>query len=158
MGLLSWGFYYYFEGFYYGHLWKVQFQLFVISQLFLSGLQIFQVQSVNYESYFKDFEICEQFLNIIGYFPLSYAGKLISTGSHYFSYFFGPIIVKFLLIAKLFNVFSFRASSILNIKYAFSFFWSLNCTMLVCKLYISIQIALGFWSLLTLEVFHNGIF
>ena len=39
--------------------------------------------SVNYEPYFEHFEICREFLNIAGYFALSYKGKLFPTGSHF---------------------------------------------------------------------------
>ena len=44
-------------------------------------------------------------------------------------------------------------SSILTIKYVFSFFWSLNCKSLVCKLYISIRFILDFWAVLILDVY-----
>ena len=48
---------------------------------------------------------------------------------------------------------------ILNrVKYVFSFFWSLNCTSLVCKLYISIQLISDFWAVLILERFYSCIF
>ena len=48
--------------------------------------EIVQVSSINYESYFRHFEICGQCLNIAGYFALSYIVNLISTGSYFFSH------------------------------------------------------------------------
>ena len=50
-----------------------------------------------------------------------------------------------------FNSFLFKESSIVTIKYVFSFFWSLNCTSLVCKLFI--QTILDFWAVFILEIF-----
>ena len=52
----------------------------LVCKLFKSDL------SINYESYFRHFEICGQCLNIKIYFSLSYIVKLISTGGHFFSY------------------------------------------------------------------------
>ena len=52
--------------------------------------------------------------------------------------------LKRYLYLRLFNAFSFTESSMLTIKHIFSFFWSLNCTSLVCKLYISIRFILDF--------------
>ena len=57
-----------------------------------------------------------------------------------------------------FNLFSFKESSILTIKYVFSFFWSLKFTSQVCKLYILIRTILYFWAVLILEVFYSEIF
>ena len=104
----------------------------------LSSLQIVQAWSVNYESYFGHFEICGQFLDITGYFALSNIEKLISTGSHFFSYLFLFYYkayfrhvqkIRYYLCLRPFNMFSFRESSILIIKYVFRFF------LLVAKLY-----------------------
>ena len=50
-----------------------------------------------------------------------------------------------------FNSFLFKESSIVTIKYVFSFFWSLNCTSLVCKLFI--QTILDFWAVFISEIF-----
>ena len=61
--------------------------------------------------------------------------------------------LKRYLYLRPFNTYSCTKSSILAIKYAFSFFWSLNCTSLVCKLYISIRFILDFWAVLILDVF-----
>ena len=58
----------------------------------------------------------------------------------------------------LFKLLSFKESSILTIKYIFRFFWYLNCTKLVCKVYISIRTILHFWKVLILAVFYSGIF
>ena len=69
-------------------------------------------------------------------FPWSYIGKLISTGSHFFSYFLlaniefvqitKHISVMFrnlsIICLRPFNGFSFRESSLLTINYIFSFF------------------------------------
>ena len=87
-----------------------------------------------------------QFLNITWYFTLSYIGELNLTGSHflvtfcwptncwvslnYKAYFRHVQELKNYLYLTHFNVFSFRKSSILTIKYVFSFF-------LVFKLYKS---------------------
>ena len=51
-----------------------------------------------------------------------------------------------------------KESSVPTIKYALSFFWSLNYASLVYKLYISIRTVLDFWAVLILEVFYDGIF
>ena len=47
-------------------------------------------------------------------------------------------------IDRKFNLFSYKEGSMLTIKYIFSFFWSLNCASLVCKLYNSIRTILDF--------------
>ena len=65
---------------------------------------------------------------------------------------------KHYLYLRPFNAFSFTESSMLTIKHVFSFFWSLNSTSLVCKLYISIRFILAFWAVLILEVFYSCIF
>ena len=57
-----------------------------------------------------------------------------------------------------FKLFSIKKSSILTIKYVFSFSWYLNCTSLVCKMYISIPTIFNFWAVLIFEVFYSGIF
>ena len=57
-----------------------------------------------------------------------------------------------------FNLFSFKESSILTIKYVFSFFWYLNCTRLVCKLYLSIRSILDYWAVLMFETFYSDTF
>ena len=54
------------------------------------------------------------------------------------------------LYMRPFNESSFTESSVLTIKYVFSFFWSLSCTSLVCNLYILIRFILGFWAVLIL--------
>ena len=108
-----------------------------------------------------------------GYFALSYEEKPISTSSHFFSYF---LLVNKLyesnyktnfrhfqklkqyLYLRSFNLFSFKESSILTIKYIFSFFWTLNCISLVWKLFISIRTILDFSAMLKLDVFYSGIF
>ena len=122
----------------YGHLWKVKFQLIGILLAFFVWFVNCSFWSVNYESYFGHFEICGQFLYITGYFALYYIWKLISTGSRFLATFCWQINcwvslnykVYFRHVQKLknylylmpFNVFSFRESSILTIKYGFSFF------------------------------------
>ena len=63
---------------------------------------------------------------------------------NYKAYFKHVQKLKHYLWFRPFNVFSFRESSILTINYVFSFFWCLNCTSLVCKLYISIRTILDF--------------
>ena len=57
------------------------------------------------------------------------------------------------LYLKHFNTFSFTESLILTIKHIFSFLLSLNCTVLVCKLYISIRFILDFRAVLIFGVF-----
>ena len=61
-------------------------------------LGIFIVWSVNFSSLisklwilYGNFERCGQFLNITGYFALSYIGKFISTGRHFWATFCRPI-------------------------------------------------------------------
>ena len=154
-----------FEGFQYCHFWEVQFQVIGIFQIFCLVCKLFKY----------DLQIRNLILNVsrysTGYFALSYKEKSISTGSHLFSYFqlvnklhelnaFKlPSIfrhfqkLKHYFYLRLFNVFSFKESSILTIKYNFSFFWSLNCTNLVCMFCFSIWTILGFWAVLILEIF-----
>ena len=66
--------------------------------------------------------------------------------------------LKRYLYLRPFNAFSFTESSVLSIKHIFSFFWSLNCTSLVSKLYMSIQFILDFRAVLMLEIFYSCIF
>ena len=54
------------------------------------------------------------------------------------------------LYMRPFNESSFTESSVLTVKYVFSFFWSLICTSLVCNLYILIRFILDFWAVLIL--------
>ena len=124
-------------------------------------------------------DICGQCFNITGYMALSCIEKIISTGSQCLATFCLSLncvtwmslnykkkkkqishVWKFkrYLCLRPFNAFSFSESSILTIKYVFSFFWSLNFTSLVCKLYISIRFILDFWAVLILENFFSCIF
>ena len=62
------------------------------------------------------------------------------------------------LYLRPFNAFSYTERPILTFKYVLSFFYSLSCTSLVCKLYISIRFVLDFWAVLILEIFYIWIF
>ena len=116
-------------------------------------------------------------LNSIVYFALFYTEKSISTVAtflaticcsincmswmtlNYKTYFRHSQRLKHHLnLQPLFNLFSFKESSILPIKYVFSLLWSLNYTGLICKLYISVGTILEFWEVLILEGFYIGIF
>ena len=91
----------------------------------------------NYESHFGHFDKCGQCSNVTAYSALSCIEKLVSTGSHYFLLVdklynlnvFKLQIRYFRHVQKLtrdlylrpFNAFSFTESSVLTIKYGFSF-------------------------------------
>ena len=113
-----------------------------------------------------------QCLNSTGYFTLFYVEKSISTIATIFANFCCSIncmswmslnyktyfrhfkrLKHYLYLQSFSNLFSFKESSILTIKYILIFLWSLNCTSLVCKLYMSIRTILDFWAVLILEVF-----
>ena len=114
--------------------------------------------------------------DIIFGFLQFYIEKSISTGSHFIATFCWSINcmssislnyktysrhfhkLKYYLHLQLFNLFSFKESSSLSIKHDFRFFWSLNYTSLVCRLYVSIWTILDFWAVFILEVFYSGIF
>ena len=81
-----------FEGFYYCHLWKVQFQLIGILQHFFS---------LDCKLFKSDLQIMNT-----GYFTLSYIEKSISTGSHFFRY--------FLLVNKLYELNVFKLQNIFH--------------------------------------------
>ena len=136
-------------------------------QLIGTNFLAFVVWSVNLSSlicklwsYFGHFEICGQCLNGTGYLALCYIENSTSTGGHFLDTLCGSINcmswmilnyeayfrhfqkLKAFLYLRPFNLFSFKKSYILPIEYVFSFFRSVKCLSLVCKLYISIRTVL----------------
>ena len=94
--------------------------------------------ALSYESHFRHFDKCGQCSNVTACSALSCIEKLVSTGSHYFLLvdklynlnvfklqirYFIRHVQKFTrdLYLRPFNAFSFTESSILTIKYVFSF-------------------------------------
>ena len=136
----------------------------------MSGLQIVQVWSGNYKSYFGYFQICEECLYykisrtvlhrkinfncwlFIGYF--CWLINCMSWMSYYFSYincarYFRHVQkIKHCLCLKPYSVFIYGK---LKSNYFFTFlafFWSLNCASLVCRFFISFRTILYFWAVL----------